>query len=256
MAPAYFTFRDFLTADDAARFFELPHASQVAKVAEYLEFLGQQPAAAHFAASPRASTSFAASRSSCPDLLAPGAGSSAHSGGTSALLDITSSGDGDILRELLAGCTRSGFGAFGTESAYLSQKELSLAVAAVVEDIGHEYVVERPKCGEPPVLNSRSFFFYWCHAEKQKLVDIRRKLDRLLAMDRGDRELVEQRRRALWQQLVVVVDRAMCPDCVGFAACLARDEKVYLALEDPNVLRVFPPDSEQSVQVVAVRPSS
>ncbi|TYZ61976.1 hypothetical protein PybrP1_012861 [[Pythium] brassicae (nom. inval.)] len=234
----FFSFKDFLSAEDAARFFELTHAAQVAKVAAYLEFLGQQPVAAHFGASPRASSSFARKSSSRPR------GQTAQDE-SSAAEPVLTEEDEFILQELINGRTRSGFGAFGTESGVLPQKELSLAVAEVCGEIGHEYVVERPRrSGEAPTLNSRSFFFYWCHAEKQKLVDIRRKLDRLHTHEHTER------RRGLWQHIVIVVDRAMCPDCIAFAACLARSEQIFLAMEDPAWLRVFPPDAEQSAQLL------
>ncbi|KAJ0396901.1 hypothetical protein ATCC90586_010113 [Pythium insidiosum] len=120
----YFTFKDFLSAEEVATFFTWRHSEQVAKVTAYLDFVAQQPAAAQFTSSSR-------------------------------------------------------FGACGTEEGFLPQRDLSLAVAHSIEEIGHEYAVERTKTGEirPPVLNSRSFYLNWCHAEKQKLMDIRLKID-------------------------------------------------------------------------------
>ncbi|GAB9476554.1 hypothetical protein Gpo141_00013617, partial [Globisporangium polare] len=58
--------------------------------------------------------------------------------------------------------------------------------------------------------------------------------------------------RALWHRLVVVVDRAMCPDCIQFATCFARNEQIYLAVEDPEAVRVFPPDAVQGVELIAL----
>ncbi|KAG7394213.1 hypothetical protein PHYBOEH_005468 [Phytophthora boehmeriae] len=225
--PQYFSFKDFLSEEEAATFFQLSHAQQVAKVTQYLDFLGEQPAAAQFTSSSKASISFAALRSD----------------GTE---DEDSTIDAAILQNLLQGRTRSGFGAFGTESGFLPQKELSLAVANTVEEIGHTYIVERNKRGavKPPVLNSRSFFFYWCHAEKQKLLDIRQKLTEL-GTSRDDK-------RKYWHRIVVVVDRSMCADCIRFAECFACCEKISLYIRDPDVLRIFPPSSSQEVQSIMV----
>eukprot|EP00644_Phytophthora_capsici_P000277 jgi/Phyca11/13649/fgenesh1_pg.PHYCAscaffold_4_\ len=58
-APRYFSFKDYLSEAEAANFFDLPHADQVAKVTQYLDFLGQQPDSAQFTTSPKASISFA-----------------------------------------------------------------------------------------------------------------------------------------------------------------------------------------------------
>ncbi|OWZ14662.1 hypothetical protein PHMEG_00011829 [Phytophthora megakarya] len=229
-APRYFSFKDFLTDAEAAAFFELPHAEQVAKVTQYLDFLGQQPDSAQFATSSKASISFASLPNDCIDSV--GAEEDAD------LLEAT------LLQRLVEGRTRSGFGAFGTETGFLPQKRLSLAVAHTVEKIGHTYIVERNKRGvaKPPVLNSRSFFFYWCHAEKQKLMDIQEKL--------AVQELTPERRRAYWQRITIVVDRAMCDDCIRFAECFARFEKASISIQDPDVVRVFPSSSQEQVRCV------
>ncbi|EEY65994.1 uncharacterized protein PITG_03529 [Phytophthora infestans T30-4] len=207
VAPRYFSFKDFLTEAEAAVFFELPHAEQVVKVTQYLDFLGQQPDSAQFTTSSKASISFAKLR--------------------------------EGMDKLLEGRTRSGFGAFGTDLGFLSQKRLSIAVAHIVEKIGHKYIVERNKRGivKPPVLNSRSFYFYWCHAEKQKLMDIREKLE--------SKEIPLDRRWLYWQHIAIVVDRAMCEDCIQFAECFARAEKACICIQDPEVARVFPLSSNQ-----------
>ncbi|KAG6609987.1 uncharacterized protein IUM83_00663 [Phytophthora cinnamomi] len=224
--PRYFSFKDYLSEAEAATFFELPHAEQVAKVTQYLDFLGQQPDTAQFTTSPKASISFARLREH--------RGDDKNSDESSAL-------DVSILQSLVQGQTLSGFGAFGTEPGFLPQKRLSLAVAHTVEDIGHTYIVERNKRGEarPPVLNSRSFFFYWCHAEKQKMMDIREKL--------AARDMSSERRREYWQRITVVVDRAMCEDCIRFAECFARFEKTLIYIQDPAVTRVFPSSSAHQV---------
>ncbi|EGZ28378.1 hypothetical protein PHYSODRAFT_471773 [Phytophthora sojae] len=223
--PRYFSFKDFLSEAEAAAFFELSHAEQVAKVTQYLGFLGQQPDSAQFTKSSKASISFARLRENCEE------------DDESPKLAL----DASLLQSLLQGRTRSGFGAFGTEPGFLPQKRLSLAVAHTVEDIGHTYVVERNKRGEPrpPVLNSRSFFFYWCHAEKQKLMDIREKL--------AAQNMPPEQRRLYWQRIVVVVDRAMCEDCIRFAECFARFEKTAVHIQDPEVERVFPLSNAQQV---------
>ncbi|KAG7380554.1 hypothetical protein PHYPSEUDO_007064 [Phytophthora pseudosyringae] len=221
--PRYFSFKDYLSEAEAAAFFELPHAQQVAKVTQYLDFLGRQPDSAQFTTSSKASISFAKLRNGDDDAL-----------------------DALILRQLVEGRARSGFGAFGTEPGFLPQKILSLAVARSVEKIGHAYVVERSKRGvvRPAVLNSRSFFFYWCHAEKQKLVDVQEKL--------AAQEMPPERRRAYWQRIVIAVDRAMCEDCIRFAECFARFEEAFICIQDPGVVRIFPPSSTQHVRRIPV----
>ncbi|KAJ0394092.1 hypothetical protein P43SY_001054 [Pythium insidiosum] len=167
----YFTFKDFLSAEEVATFFTWRHSEQVAKVTAYLDFVAQQPAAAQFTSSSR-------------------------------------------------------FGACGTEEGFLPQRDLSLAVAHSIEEIGHEYAVERTKTGEirPPVLNSRSFYLNWCHAEKQKLMDIRLKIDS--AVQKTNDDCAELRRR-LWQQVVVLVDRIML---LGLLAFLVVVEFVLVEL--------------------------
>uniref|UniRef100_H3GVI6 Single-strand DNA deaminase toxin A-like C-terminal domain-containing protein n=1 Tax=Phytophthora ramorum TaxID=164328 RepID=H3GVI6_PHYRM len=229
-SPRYFSFKDFLPEEEATAFFELPHAEQVVKVTQYLDFLGQQPNAAQFTTSSKAAISFATLRDCADDVVD----------------DDNSANDENVLKKLLEGRTRSGFGAFGTEQGFLPQKRLSLAVAHIVEQIAHTYIVERNKRGDvkPPVLNSRSFFFYWCHAEKQKLMDIREKL--------AAEELSPRRRQLYWQHIVIVVDRAMCDDCIRFAECFARFEETCICMQDPVVLRVFPPSSTQQVRCILV----
>ncbi|KAG6961715.1 hypothetical protein JG687_00007554 [Phytophthora cactorum] len=135
-APRYFTFKDFLAEAEAATFFELPHAEQVVKVTQYLDFLGQQPDSAQFTTSSKASISFAKLRGDCDAAADDDADQYA-----SFELDAV------LLDQLLEGRTRSGFGAFGTEPGFLPQKRLSLAVAHTVEKIGHTYIVERNKRG-------------------------------------------------------------------------------------------------------------
>lgn len=231
--PHYFSFKNFLSEAEAATFFELTHAEQVDKVTRYLDFLGQQSPLAQFAKSSKASISFAKLRKDCD---------------TTAMNhdepDAKFALDAKVMEQLLAGRTRSGFGAFGTELGFLPQKKLSLAVANAVEKIGHTYIVERNKRGinKPPVLNSRSFFFYWCHAEKQKLMDIQEKL-------RAQEMPLEERRR-YWEHITIVVDRAMCNDCIDFAKCFARFETAFVCIEDPDVARVFSP--ALSMTVVAI----
>ncbi|CAI5742802.1 unnamed protein product [Peronospora destructor] len=135
VAPArYFSFKNFLSEAEAVAFFEVPHAEQVVKVEQYLEFLGKQPNSTQFTASSKASISSADSA----------AKSYSDDGGTVVL-------DAALLQQLLDGRTRSGFGAFGTEPGFLPQKRLSLTVAYHVEKT---YIVERNKRGivKPPEL--------------------------------------------------------------------------------------------------------
>ncbi|KAF1322342.1 hypothetical protein FI667_g11356, partial [Globisporangium splendens] len=248
VSATYFSFKDYLSEEDTAQFFELPHSAQVEKVAQYLDFLGNQPAAAQFTTSSKASASFATSRDVNRDALewwnrntdALGLGD-----------DEPVAIDSTILNTLLMGRTRSGFGAFGTEEGFLPQKQLSLAVANIVEEIGHEYIVECNKKGEirPPVLNSRSFFFYWCHAEKQKILDIRQKLNKF-GVNGSDPSFIKLR-QAYWSHVVIVVDRAMCLDCIQFATCFARSERIHLLVEDPDMLRIFLPDRAEHVEMTS-----
>jgi hypothetical protein len=137
-----------------------------------------------------------------------------------------------MLGLLVKGQTRSGFGALGTEEGFLPQKELSLAVANMVEIIGHEYQVEQSsKKKSKPVLNSRSFFFYWCHAEKQKLMDIHQKL---IAQD-----ISPAKRIKYWSQICIHVDREMCKDCVSFVKSFAQHQNASICIKDPSSIRVF-----------------
>lgn len=253
-APAtYFSFKDYLSETEAAQFFQLSHGAQVEKVTRYLDFLGNQPAAAHFTTSSKASISFAVARDSRLDAIEHLQQVKLTIGGAVDEGDDSCAVDAAILEELLTGRTRSGFGAFGTEEGFLPQKQLSLAVASTIEAIGHEYIVERNKKGEirPPVLNSRSFFFYWCHAEKQKIMDIRQKLHKC-GLSSGNHPYSKER-RAYWHQVVVVVDRTMCLDCIQFATCFASSEQIYLLIEDPEVLRVFPPDRTESIEMIPLK---
>ncbi|TDH65083.1 uncharacterized protein CCR75_000643 [Bremia lactucae] len=224
-APRYFSFKDYLSETEAATFFELTHSEQVEKVTQYLNFLSQQPNSAQFTTSPKASISFAKLRDGCAN------DEFCNEQGTN------NTPDEALLNQLLEGRTRSGFGAFGTEVGFLPQMNLSLAVAATVEMIGHTYIVEHNKSGvvKSSMLNSRSFFFYWCHAEKQKLIDIREKL--------AARQISLKVRQKHWQRITIVVDRVMCDDCIQFAECFARYEKVSICIQDPDVVRIFSPCS-------------
>lgn len=213
----YFSFKDYLSEDEAKDFFNWPHARQVEKVEQYLEFLAEQPCAAQFKSSPKASISWAVLAATPQQSHANGA-------------------DVDLMKSLIKGTTRSGFGAFGTDEGFLGQKELSLAVAHQIERIGHTYMVEKSKDGSirPPVLNSRSFFFYWCHAEKQKMLDIHQKLQHA--------NVPPSRRPVYWRSLVIQVNRGMCADCIEFARCFAATEQAFILIQDPLRLRVFPPN--------------
>jgi hypothetical protein len=220
---SYFTFKEFLSKEEEAAFFDWDHGAQVDKVAAYLAFVAEQPAAAQFTSSRRASTSWAEFSTN----------------------STTSEVHASVMNDLLDGRTKSGFGAFGSEDGYLPQKELSLAVARSIEPIGHEYAIERTKTGEirPRVLNSRSFYLNWCHAEKQKLMDIRLKLDRLV----GDRA----QRRHYWERLIVCVDRTMCADCINYAHNLAVDEQARITVRDPTHVRQFPPNKHDTITLEA-----
>ncbi|KAF1792693.1 DYW domain [Phytophthora cactorum] len=199
-APRYFTFKDFLAEAEAATFFELPHAEQVVKVTQ------PAPDSAQFTTSSKASISFAKLRGDCDAAADDDA-------------------DQDASFELDA--------VHWTNYWKDGHARLSLAVAHTVEKIDHTYIVERNKRGvvKPPVLNSRSFFFYWCHAEKQKLMDIQEKL--------AAKGMPPERRLLYWQRIVIIVDRAMCDDCIQFADCFARFEKAFICIQDPESCASF-----------------
>lgn len=234
-APRYYTLADYLSADEAAGFLDLPHAAQVAKVTEYLDFLSRQPVAASFSPSSKAARAHAERRQQARDCS----------------VDGLATGDDELdpsaLALVLDGKTRSGFGAFGTEAGFLPQKQLSLAVASAVGEIGHEYAVETSSkkaraADSKPALNSRSFFFYWCHAEKQKLLDVRQKLEQL-GVAAGERA-------RYWAALEIVVDRAMCADCRAFCASFARFESIRLVVRDPQAVHEFPPLSPAAAELL------
>ena len=196
----YYTFAGFLGPVASANFLALPHSAQIDIFEQYLAFLVAKQV--HFQSSKRSSISYAFPSEMNSDQL-------------------SCKMDPELLSSLIDGHTRSGFGVSGTEEGYLPQRALSMQAAHLCEMIGHEYAVENSK-----VLNSRSFMFCWCHAEKQKLVDIRNKI---------------QDNIVYWQWIIVYVDREMCKDCIHFATKLAMFDKCTIAIHDPKHKRQFFP---------------
>ncbi|KAF0683430.1 Aste57867_24554 [Aphanomyces stellatus] len=192
----YYTFSAFLGPDVSDTYLVLPHADQIRYFEAYLTYLRAE--AVQFPTSKRATK--------CHAVLACDP-------------DETSSKE-ELLR-LVDGRTLSGFGVCGTDAGFLPQCELSLGAAWLADAIGHVYIVENAR-----VLNSRSFMFGWCHAEKQKLTDIHRK----------------RRAKDQWRHVRVVVDRDMCPDCIAFASALARFEGETISIQDPTCTRGFRAD--------------
>ncbi|CAK4149769.1 unnamed protein product [Aphanomyces euteiches] len=192
-ATSYYTFSAFLGEDQSRVYLSLPHREQIQLFQAYLTFL--QTERVQFPTSKRATTCYAAvsdASESTPE-----------------------------LEQVVAGVTLSGFGVCGTDSAYLPQCDLSIGAAWLADAIGHQYVVENAT-----VLNSRSFMFGWCHAEKQKLTDLHRKIND----------------KAAWQAIRLVVDRDMCRDCIAFATAMAKHEDHVIKIQDPKCTRLFCPD--------------
>ncbi|KDO31771.1 hypothetical protein SPRG_03691 [Saprolegnia parasitica CBS 223.65] len=191
----YYTFASFLGPDVAATYLALPPLDQIAHFEAYLAYLTAQQV--QFPTSKRATKCHA-------ELRAP------------------SRDDLPLLQTLLDGATISGFGVCGSPGGFLAQQPLSLGAAYLATEVRHAYVVENPK-----VLNSRSFMFGWCHAEKQKLVDLHEKLK-----DAADP-------RVYWRHVSIVVDRAMCADCIGFVSAYAKHFNVDVYVKDPACERQF-----------------
>ncbi|OQR90767.1 hypothetical protein ACHHYP_05269 [Achlya hypogyna] len=197
-APTYYTFASFLGEEVAATYLTLPRRPQIAHFEAYLAYL--QAEQVQFPTSKRATKCHAVPR--------------ATSTSQSTALPL--------LPSLLEGSTISGFGVCGSPEGFLPQLSLSMRAAHLATDINHTYVVENDS-----VLNSRSFMFGWCHAEKQKLVDIHHKLLDAAASSE------------YWEHLRLVVDRAMCPDCVAFVSAYAAHHKVDVFVQDPDGERRF-----------------
>ncbi|KAL0587573.1 hypothetical protein ABG067_002869 [Albugo candida] len=223
----YYTFQSFLTSKQAEVFFTLDHSEQINLFDSYLSYLSKQSAdASKFTSSAKVSTCFAAKQSLQ-------FGSKFHSKNLIEPLNC----EEELVQSLLCGIAKSGFGAWGTENGYLPQKKLAMMVANHVELIGHTYVLEGRRKSAFPQLNSRSFPFYWCHAEKQKLMDVREKLSRKACTH-----------SQCWQAIILVVDRVMCPDCIAFAKRFAIYEKAMITIEDPQLIRIFPDEEWKAIQ--------
>ncbi|OQS02938.1 hypothetical protein THRCLA_04743 [Thraustotheca clavata] len=191
----YYTFASFLGAD-AEKFLSQPRLEQIALFKAYLAYLESEKV--HFPTSKRATKCHATIRSDNSHL--------------------------PLLTKLTEGQTISGFGVCGSPEGYLAQQELSIGAAYLATKVDHQYVVENPN-----VLNSRSFMFGWCHAEKQKIVDIHQKLHDLSA----------PATKIHWEHIILFVDRAMCADCIGFASAYAAYHGVDLSIQDPQCVRKF-----------------
>ncbi|ETV96276.1 hypothetical protein H310_10449 [Aphanomyces invadans] len=193
---AYYTFAEFLNPSERSTYLTLPHATQIRRFEAYLDFLRSKQV--QFPTSKRAATCRAET------------------------VEGSVVNDRMQLAQLVAGQTLSGFGVCGTTEGYLPQCDLSMAAAWLADAIGHRYAVENPR-----VLNSRSFMFCWCHAEKQMLTHLSRH------MPHKDRP---------WHAIRVVVDRDMCSDCIAFASALATHENASICIRDPSCTRVFRPN--------------
>jgi hypothetical protein len=213
----YFSFHEYLSKEQRASFFSLPHAMQAALVREYIDHL---------------------------ERVLPVETASHGDGKTIATLDFApvsfqeesplqwASAELERLHGLAA---MSGFGVHGTQPPFIPQKEASFRVAECCEEIKHVYVVEG-KPGAAPVLNSRSFYSYWCHAERQLVVHVR---DALATLPYASRKL-------FWAQATITVTRELCPDCTAFFTTLAQHDRVCLHMRDPKGPRTFAPAQQEN----------
>ncbi|RHY98440.1 hypothetical protein DYB35_010911 [Aphanomyces astaci] len=191
----YYTFAEFLDPSERDTYLTLPHATQIRRFEAYLGYL--QSKQVQFPTSKRAASCYAEVVQGSQDVP-----------------------DMEQLTRLVEGRTLSGFGVCGTVDGFLGQCELSMGAAWLTDAIGHAYRVENPR-----VLNSRSFMFGWCHAEKQKLAHLTQHMPT----------------PRLWHAICIVVDRDMCPDCVAFASSLATFEHDTIRIRDPSCTRLFRP---------------
>lgn len=175
----YYCFANFLPSD--VDYFALPYLDQVRHFTDYLEFLSKQTDAA-----PKTNKKQS--------------------------IAWTSENELPILRTL------SGFGAFGTEDSYLNQKNLTIKVAYYCHKIQHTFKVESNR-DQPRVLNSRSFMFYWCHAEKQLFM-----------------HLLENKKLF---NTTIFVDRVVCPDCLAFFRTAAKHDQLNFKVQDPEKVHIF-----------------
>ena len=145
----------------------------------------------------------------------------------------------------------------GTPHDFEVQLPLCYKAARYAASIGHAHVVEEGKGrkrGEKKTkgmaqseLNSRSFFFYWSHAEKQKLMHIFDSVDAAIGMrscpdsssssSSSSSSIIggrRGRRRSMLSRVDIHVTRPMCPDCISFFRTAARHEGTTLHVVDPD----------------------
>ncbi len=273
----YFAFREYLSNEQREAFFDLPHREQIQLVREYVTYLeanmpmpmpvaGDVEEQAHKATAEYKLSDAAQLRAMPPAPSFPAAAGASTL--TSPAHTHTPTQDSDPLQSLalLFHNTRtlSGFGVHGSPSPYLPQRHLSFRVAECCEEIGHKYVVEgRP--GQRPVLNSRSFFNYWCHAEKQLLVYLYDTVFETVAMHTvampSTTATATTKTRILPTTLATTttphsnsneaatsilsvlgcihVSRPLCPDCMAFFTQFAKAKRVSIRVCDPQTERLF-----------------
>lgn len=174
----YYSFHEYLPRHTAEHFFtDYSHAEQIVLVEQYLDFLSTKDL-------PNTSSS----KQSICELLC-----------TDEATHLV------LAQAQVKFKTLSGFGVQGTPTMYGHQRQLVHQVANYCDKISYQYHVEQGSSSskKKQQLNSRSFYFYWCHAEKQMLVQLLSEFARCTSVD-------------FWQHLELRVDRPMCPDCRKF----------------------------------------
>ena len=181
---------------------------------------------------------------SCASDSGLGGGGGERAGGGAALSPLSPSEWGVVC----AGSTMSGFGVgssvaaehFGGAAlgngAVLPQMELAMRVARTATAVRHRhrFVLLQGSAGTDPL---QLYVLNMCHAEKQKLVDVRRKLADRLGVAEGGASTAAL--RACWQQIVICCTKRMCADCIAFFAEVAAFDGVDILTVDPASFRVF-----------------
>jgi hypothetical protein len=123
------------------------------------------------------------------------------------------------------GICQSGFGTGSAAAQILPQRVLSFGVAGLMAEVNHVYMLDPKKQGSD---ECRFLYPYWCHAEKQKLVDIRNKLQAEAAKGSTSHDSQKHTCQQTWDRLCIHVSRAMCMDCEQFFAEVAAHDGINI----------------------------